>query len=182
MQALTSPSSDAVPIRSANALRLGVWILRTCLLSLFLLTGWFWPVGDQYVGVPPSFACTTAIPLAEKTICADPLLEKVDVDHAVYFQDNLEAAVNFQANAIEHELKKSEAGFIASRDRCGSNRWCIEEQYRSQDMRIADMSGEPHRVTAPVKVYLDHYVGAYLEAWLRKLIRHSPPHPSFSKT
>ncbi|HTT05660.1 MAG TPA: hypothetical protein VMF64_10250 [Steroidobacteraceae bacterium] len=178
MQVLSSPSPDVSALQGfSTSLRIGLLLLRICLLSLFITAIWFWPVGSQYVPVPPSFTCATATLATEKAICADPLLEMVDADHAVYFQDNLEAVINFQATAIESALKKSEADFLASRDRCGRNFWCIELQYRRQDMRIADLSGEPHRVTQPPRVYLDHYVGADLESWLHKRLKARPPLP-----
>jgi hypothetical protein len=126
-------------------------------------------VGPQYVAVPPSFSCAKAILATERTICADPLLENVDADFTVYYQDNLTAAAIFQPTAIEAALKKSEADFIAARDRCGASRWCIEREYLYQDVHSADMSGEPHRVTTPLRVYVNHYVGAYLESRLRAL-------------
>ncbi|HEY7930479.1 MAG TPA: hypothetical protein VID71_10715 [Steroidobacteraceae bacterium] len=172
VQALTSPSVDVAAVESfSTGVRVGRGLLRICLVSLFLVAAWFWPVGNQYVPLPPSFPCATATLATEKTICADPLLEKIDADHAVYFQDNLGAAINFQAAAIENKLKKSEADFIAARNRCGRDRWCMELQYLHQDMRIADMSGEPHRLTTAPQVYLDHYVGAYLKAWLHRLMK-----------
>jgi hypothetical protein len=167
-------------------------VLRVCLLSLFLTATWFWPIGSQYVEIPPSFPCKTATEVTEKAICADPLLEKVDADFAVYYQDNLAAAALFRATAIESQLKKSESDFIVARNRCGRNRWCIERQYLYQDVRISDMSGEPHRTTVPLRVYLDHYLGAYLKIWLRAAVLRredrqrrtqiqpeSRPHPEF---
>jgi hypothetical protein len=132
---------------------------------------WFWPVGSQYVVIPPSFSCTTATLATERTICADPLLEKIDADFTAYYWDNLSAAKLFQATVIESELKKSEADFITARNRCGRSRWCIERQYLYQDIRISDLSGEPHRTTVPLRIYLNHYLGAYFKSWLRALLQ-----------
>ena len=146
-----------------------LFVLRLCVLAIFVLAAWFWPVGPQYVAVAPSFSCAKATLATERTICADPLLEKVDADFAVYYQDNLAAAALFQATDIEASLKKSEADFIVARDQCGTKIWCIEREYLYQDIRIGDMSGEPHRVTEPLRVYVNHYVGAYLESRLRAL-------------
>lgn len=155
-------------VASFRGFRWRLLALRSCLAALFLTGAWFWPIGYQYVEVPPSFDCHKATALTEKTICADPLLEKVDADFAVYYQDNLSAAVTFSATAIEKELKDSEHAFIQARNRCGRNKWCIERQYLYQDGRIADMAGEPPRVTYPLQVRLMHYVGGYIKGWFEK--------------
>lgn len=167
LEALASPASDTARADSSKERpRWRLLVLRVCLLFILLMAIWFWPVGSQYVAIPPSFPCATATLAAEKAICADPLLEKIDADFTVYYQDNLIAAKTFRATAIESALKKSEANFIVARNRCGSAKWCIELQYLYQDLRISDMSGEPHRTTEPLRVYVNHYVGAYLKAWL----------------
>jgi len=174
MQAATeviSSSRDTPAIDGfAPSLRWRLLVLRLCVLSILLTATWFWPVGAQYVAIAPSFSCTKASQATEKTICADPILEKVDADHYAYYQDNLSAAATFGATGIAAALKKSEAEFIDTRDLCGSRRWCIERAYLYRDIGISDMSGEPHRVTEPLRVYVNHYVGAYLESRLRTLI------------
>lgn len=174
MDALSSPASATAPIDSFRTRLYRRWfVLRACLLALFLIAAWFWPVGSQYVEIPPSFPCATATVPTEKTICADPLLEKIDADFTTYYRESLDAATLFQATAKIRELKKSETDFIAARNRCRRNRWCIERQYLYQDIRITDMIGGPHPTTVPLRVYLNHYVGAYLKYWIRGLLHRS---------
>jgi uncharacterized protein len=139
---------------------------RGCLLIVFLTAIWHWPVGAQYVEVAPSFDCARASLPTERTICTDPALARIDAEFAVYYQDNLEVAATFRATAMGQTLRRAERDFLGARNRCGSRKWCIEREYLYQDLRIADMSGEPHRPRAPMRIYVNHYVGAYIGSWI----------------
>lgn len=127
---------------------------------------WFWPVGPPEIEVPPSFDCGKAALPTEKAICTDPSLAQIDAEFAVYYQDNLQVAVNFGYAQIVDTLEKGKLAFLGARDRCGTDKWCIEGAYRRWDGRLADLVGEPHRGTLPPKAPKPYtrYLGAHLIA------------------
>src|SRR6185437_11238974 len=111
-----------------------------------------------------------------KTICRDPLLAQTDAESAVHYQDNLAVVVLFRYTALTEVLKKGEREFIEARNRCGAARWCIYQTYRTRDRQLAELVGEPPRVTLPIRLpdRLTVYVGGDLMRWAATLVGRSP--------
>ena len=130
--------------------------------SLILLCAiWFWPVAPH---VSPSFNCAGATLPTELTICADPQLAGIDIDAAAYFQDNVQAAKGFGDSAASARLRASKAAFLTARDRCGSEKWCIEREYAKWDHAVQTIGGAAHPLNDPgsPRRRPTRYLGAYL--------------------
>lgn len=146
-----------------------VLLLRGGAAVVAIITIWFWPLGGA-PRVAPSFDCAKATIPAEKAICADPALSKIDADFAAYYQDNLQTAAGFGDTANVETLKKDEQAFIETRNHCGAAKWCIERAYGERDLKLEQLGGAPKRPTPRgVSRRPANFLGAYLLRHLKAL-------------
>ena len=76
----------------------------------------------------PSFDCVRASSFAEKAVCGDPVLAKLDVVLAKNYQFMAAADIGEGAH---HDLKTTQGRWLAARDRCGDVE-CVADLYRKR--------------------------------------------------
>ncbi|WP_342617553.1 lysozyme inhibitor LprI family protein [Rhodoferax sp. GW822-FHT02A01] len=94
------------------------------------------PIAAQKASWVPSFDCTKAVSFAEKAICSDPLLGKLDGALAENYKFMQAADIGDGAKA---DLKASQRKWVAERNKCVDNQ-CLADTYRK---RIDDVCDYP---------------------------------------
>ena len=82
----------------------------------------------------PSFDCKRAQTQVERAICSSPQLSRLDAALARAYRDRTAALSESAAD----EVLQRQRGWLASRNRCGTNAACLERSYRN---RIAVLGG-----------------------------------------
>lgn len=103
---------------------------------------WFWPRGPG-PHVPPSFDCTKALLPTEQTICTDAQLAQIDKDYAAYYQENLEVVSIAGDTEKLAVVIKGQQDFLAARNRCATNRYCIMGSYGIRNRQLTELVGVP---------------------------------------
>jgi uncharacterized protein len=117
-------------------------VFRVGAVVVVALAAWFWPRGPG-PHVAPSFNCAAATLPTEKTICTDPQLAQIDKDYDAYYQENLEVvsiAGDTEKLAI---VIKGQQDFLAARNRCATNRYCIMGSYGVRNRELTQLVGVP---------------------------------------
>lgn len=79
-----------------------------------------------------SFDCAKVTGAAEKTVCADPALSRLDDDLGKAFVQAMSAAAN------NDSLRLSQRAWLKQRDACGGGKSCLERVYRQRLQRLQD--------------------------------------------
>ena len=122
--------------------RRDVMVFRAGGVIVIALAIWFWPRGPG-PHVAPSFDCTKATLPTEKTICTDAQLAQIDKDYAAYYKENVEVvsiAGDTEKLAI---VTKGQQDFLAARNRCATNRYCIMGSYGIRNRQLTELVGVP---------------------------------------
>jgi uncharacterized protein len=97
-------------------------------LAVAVAVAWWWP--QQAAG--QSFDCFAAGTPVETAICSDFTLSGLDAQMAGLY----ERVVNYATSATRSEIMVEQTRWLASRDRCGTNRDCLLGEYRARIMGL----------------------------------------------
>ena len=119
--------------------RIDIAIRIAFVIVLFAVVG-FWP---KTIHVSPSFDCTKATLPTEKLICGDSDLAKLDSDFAIYYADNLATVAIAGDKATLAALITGQRSFMNTRNRCGSNKFCVMQAYGNRERQLRELLGSP---------------------------------------